>query len=250
MALLIVWIWPEYQPVLSNLEELFENPIFATIIGEAAIDLGITSFEGFLSLELFIMSDLVFLFLFLQFSATSVAEEARSGTLDVMLSYPVPRWQFLLEKLLAMITLTVAYPLFVWGAAVWGAIGLNIEFNNSAILAGLVGKWILYLTFACIAMFCSVLFMEPTKARGASGFILVGSFMLERIGGLIRAANTELADLLQGASLFHHLDGSTIMNAVINDELLPLGDIGFVITIGLVAFLGALILFQNREFTP
>jgi hypothetical protein len=148
-----------------------------------------------------------------------------------------------------MITLTLAYPLLVWGVTVWGVTGLNIEFNSNAFLLGLAGKWILYVAFACIVMFCSVVFMDPAKARGSSGFILVGSFMLERIGGLIRAANTELADLLQGASLFHYLDGSTIMNAVINDELLPLGDIGLVVTIGLVVLLGALVLFQNREFT-
>ena len=249
MSLLMVWIWPEFEPLVQDIQELLEHPLYEAILGEASVELGITSFEGLISLELFILSDFIFIALIVQFGAMSIAGEANSGTLDLIMSYPIPRWRFLLEKLLAAITLMLAYPLFMWGVTTAGASALNIEFNNQAFLMALLAKWTLYTTLTCIAILCSVIFMDSTKTLGSAGLILGGSFMLERLGGLIRPASETIADLLQGISLFHYLDGVAVMNAVMNDEVFPLNELGLVVTIGIVALVAALVLFRKREFT-
>lgn len=252
MALLVVFIWPDYAPILEQFDIIFaDNPLFASLLGESSM----SSFEGFVGIELFIVSDFVFMVIILLVGAMAIAREADSGTLDVILSYPVPRWKFLLEKLFAIITLSLSYPIFIWGSVAMGVIILNgmdpnldLEFNNLAFFLALLGKWIVYMVFTCITILCSVIFMDTTKTLGSGGLIVGGSWIFERFGGLIRMANEEIADIIQGVSLFHYLDAATVMNAIIAGEEYPFGELFLVLFIGIVALGLALVLFWKREF--
>jgi len=250
MALLLIWIWPDYEPIMKQFETVLEdNPVFAALLGEGTLDLGISSFEGFASVEMFMVADIVFMALILLFGTMSIAREADSGTLDIILSYPVPRWEFLLEKLLAFITLTLSFPILVWGVIHVGAVSLSVDFNSEAFLLALLGKWIVYMVFACITLLCSVIFMETTKTLSSAGLIVGGSWIFERFGGLIRAASEETADILQGVSLFHYLDGGAVLNKLINNGDFPVDELILILTIGIAVLLAALFLFQKREFT-
>jgi ABC-2 type transport system permease protein len=246
MALLVVGIWPDYEPILTQIEDVFaENPLFASFLGESSIG----SFEGFVSVEMFIVADFIFMGLIVLAGTMAIAREADSGTLDVFLSYPVPRWRFLLEKLLAIITLSVTFPILVWGVIHVGAIFLKVDFESEAFFIAIFGKWVVYMVFTSITLLCSVIFMETTKTLGSAGLIIGGSWVLERIGGLIRTASEETADIMQGISLFHYLDGPTVMNALMANEAYPFDELLLVLAIGIGALLAALFLFQKREFT-
>jgi ABC-type transport system involved in multi-copper enzyme maturation permease subunit len=251
MALLVVWIWPDYEPLMKEFQIQFQNnPALAELLGES--DIG--TFEGFVSVEMFIVADFIFMALIVMVGTMAIAWEANSGTLDVILSYPVPRWKFLLEKLLAIITLSITFPIFIWGVIAVGAEVLSITFESEAFLIAIFGKWIVYMTLTCITLLCSVIFMDITKTLGSAGLIVGGSWILERFGGLIEAVSAETADILQGVSLFHYLDGGTVMKALMKDngtffELYPFGELVLVLTIGIAALLGALYLFRKREFT-
>ena len=273
LALLVIIIWPDYAPILEQFDAVIEsNSIFASLVGESAIG----SFEGFVGIELFIVGDFVFIILILLFGTMAIAREADSGTLDIILSYPVPRWRFLLEKLFAIITLSIIFPFLIWGITALGAAviietGVETttgapaltEFNNEAFLIALIGKWLVYMAFTCITILCSVIFMDTVKTLSSSGLIVGGSWILERFGGLIRSANEEVADILQGVSLFHYLDGASVMNAIMHDDatlILPIGndvllfffpvhELLIVLLVGIIALLAALIIFQKREFT-
>ena len=252
MALLVVGIWPEYEPILIQMEEAFkDNPLLDAFMGES--NLG--TFEGFVTVEMFIMADIVFMALILLVGTMAIAREADSGTLDVILSYPVPRWKFLLQKLLAIITLSLAFPILTWGAVTIGVEvlnsidpNLNLEFNNEAFFLALLGKWIVYMVFTCITILCSVIFMETTKTLGSAGLIIGGSWIFERFGGLIRTANEEIADIIQGVSLFHYLDAPTVMKAIMAGEEYPFGELFLVLFVGFVALGLSLVLFWKREF--
>jgi hypothetical protein len=71
--------------------------------------------------------------------------------------------------------------------------------------------------------------------------------MLDTLADLIRAANAEIADLLQSISLFHYFDGGDVMNAIINNNAFPLGDFVLMLAIGILALIGSLILFHRRK---
>ena len=91
--------------------------------------------------------------------------------------------------------------------------------------------------------------METTKTLSSAGLIVGGSWIFERFGGLIRAASEETADILQGVSLFHYLDGGAVLNKLINNGDFPVDELILILTIGIAVLLAALFLFQKREFT-
>ncbi|UCG89951.1 MAG: hypothetical protein JSU57_05675 [Candidatus Heimdallarchaeota archaeon] len=173
---------------------------------------------------------------------------------------------------LAIITLSLIFPILVWGSIVVGVEILNasgtlqrpIDFKSEAFLIALLGKWLVFMAFTCITLLCSVIFMETTKTLGSAGLIVGGSWILERFGGLIRTASAETADIIQGISLFHYLEGTKVMNGLINNEnfdyyypvieldlsyAYPFPELVLVLAIGIGALLLALFLFQKRQFT-
>ena len=89
-SLLMVLIWPSFEPYVEMLQGILELPIYGAILGEG---MPMTSLEGLLSMELFIMSDIFFMGLILLFGIQCIPREVDSGSLDFMLSFPVPRWR-------------------------------------------------------------------------------------------------------------------------------------------------------------
>ncbi len=255
-SFLMVAIWPSFEPYVEALQEMMELPLYQAILGEGA---GLSSLEELLSIELFIMSDMFFMGLILLFGIQIIPREVDSGSLDFMLSFPVPRWRFLLEKLFAFITVTISFPILTTAGAILGAVVIpGIEFQPHGLQAfflGLFSRWILYITLTCIVILISIIFMDTGKTLGIGGLLLGGSFILDTLGGLVRMADPAIADQIQGISLYHYLDGSAIMDKVVTDGLgaFPLGEMILILIIGVGALLVSLVLFDNpfsqkREF--
>jgi ABC-type transport system involved in multi-copper enzyme maturation permease subunit len=254
-SLFMVLIWPSFEPYVEALQEMLELPFYQAILGEG---MSLTSLEGLLSMELFIMSDIFFMGLILVFGIQCIPREVDSGSLDFMLSFPVPRWRFLLEKLAAYITVTISYPILTAAGAVFGALVIGVEFQSNgleAFILGLFGRWVLYVTLICIVILLSVIFMDTGKTLTFGGLLLGGSWLLDTLGGLVLMADETMGELIQGMSLYFYLDGPAIMDKVITEGLsgFPLGEFVLILSIGIVSLLLSLLIFDNpfrqkREF--
>jgi ABC-type transport system involved in multi-copper enzyme maturation permease subunit len=255
-SLLMVAVWPSFEPYVEMLQEMMELPLYQAILGEGA---GLDSIEALLGIELYILSDIFFMGLILLFGIQCIPREVDNGSLDFMLSFPVPRWRFLLEKLFAFITVTISYPILTTAGAVLGSIIIpGIEFNPrglEAFFLGLFGRWILYLTLTCLIILISVIFMDTGKTLGFGGLLLGGSFLLDTLAGIIRMADSAMADQIQSISLYYYLDGNMIMDKVISEgyDAFPFGQLILILAIGVVAILLSLLIFDNpfrqkREF--
>lgn len=255
-SLLMVVIWPSFEPYVEMLEEMMQLPIYEAILGEG---MPLTTIEGLLVLELFIMADIFFMGLILLFGVQCIPREVDSGSLDFLLSFPVPRWRFLLEKLFAFITITFSFPILTTVGAILGAVVIpGIEFQPrglEAFFLGLFSRWILYLTLTCIVILISVLIMDTGKTLGFGGLFVGGSFILKTFGGLLGIADPEMGKQIQGTALYYYLDGPTIVDQVITDgySAFPLGEIIVILAIGIGAIIVSLVIFDNplrqkREF--
>ncbi|MFX0182125.1 MAG: ABC transporter permease subunit [Candidatus Hodarchaeota archaeon] len=214
-SLLMVALWPSFEDYMAGFGDLLEQPFYKALLPEGA---DFTSVEGFLAMEIFTIADIFFMAVILLFGIQIVNREVDSGTLDFMLSFPVPRWRFILEKVFAFITVTFSFPVFSAGIAIVGAEILGVELQphgGEAFFLALVGKWLLYFTMTCVVILISVIFMDTGKTLAFGGLFVGGSYLLKTIGGLVTASDPDLADLLQGASFYHYLDGGRIMNKVI-----------------------------------
>ncbi len=255
-SLLMAVIWPSFEPYAESLREMMAIPLIQGILGEG---LPLTSVEGLLSGELFIMADIFFMGLILLFGIQCIPREVDSGSLDFMLSFPVPRWRFLLEKLFAFITVTLSFPILTTAGAILGAVIIpGIEFQSyglESFFLGLFSRWVLYITFTCLVILISVILMDTGKTLTFGGLLLGGSFLLDTLGGMVKIADVAMGDLIQGTSLYYYLDGPVIMDKVISEGYgaFPLVEMLFILAIGVGALIVSLVLFDNpfrqkREF--
>lgn len=255
-SLLMVLIWPSFEPYVEMLQEMLELPIYQAILGEG---IPLTSIEGLLSMELFIMADIFFMGLILLFGVQCIPREVDSGSLDFTLSFPVPRWRFLLEKLAAFITVSFSFPILTTAGAIVGVILIpEAEFQTNGLEAfflGLFSRWILYLTLTCLVILFSIILMDIGKTLGFGGLLLGGSFLIDTFGGILSTADPEMAETIQGMSFYYYLDGPTIMGKVLAEGVsgFPLGELLLILAIGGMALFVSLFLFDNpigqkREF--
>lgn len=255
-SLLMVLIWPSFEPYVAMLEEMLKLPFYTALIGEG---LPLTSVEGLLGMELFIMSDIFFMGLILLFGIQCIPREVDSGSLDFILSFPVPRWRFLVEKLAAFITITFSYPILTTAGAILGTVIIpDIEFQYNGMASfflALLSRWAIYMTLTCLVIFISIIFMDSGKTLIFGGLLLGGSWMLDTLGGILTAADPEMADQVQRMSLYYYLDGPGIMAKVLEEGLsgFPLGEFVAILAVGVIAILLSLVLFDNpfrqkREF--
>ena len=164
------------------------------------------------------------------------AEERRSGTIELLLTYPVRDGAVLLGKFLAafalyalMIGLTLLYPAIVWYFAPleWGPI-----------LTGYVGLLLMGATFIAVGVFASSLTENQIVAALVSFLILL---MFWVVGWSADFANPALSRVLQHLSLTEH-------NESFAKGVFETKDIIFYVNFTLVALFLALRSLESRRW--
>ena len=95
MNLWMVSLYPVIQESAEALEQYLSNlpPTFSALVGEAAT---FSTIEGYLSVELFtFFLPMLTLAFAIVYGAGAIGGEEDSGTLDLLLAHPIPRWRVL-----------------------------------------------------------------------------------------------------------------------------------------------------------
>lgn len=234
---LIAYMWPMLQDQISSFEELLDTPVYQAILGQLGM-IGFGSFEGAIYMYIFSTLEMLMIFVTVIKPVRLLSSEVDENTLDVMLSYPIPRWRFLLEKFGIYLTYNLLYPALMLLAAVLSAVGLGESINLVSFSYSVIGVWLLFFALGSISLLCSALFLKSKKALTASGIVIFGQYILVRVGGMVEAATP-----LKYFSLFNYLNAGTIVTA----GIMPIGELLIVIAVGVIALLGALYIFQKRE---
>jgi ABC-2 type transport system permease protein len=112
-----------------EMEELFEDlPPVAQVFAGEIVD--ITSPEGYLNSQLFaLMVPLLFMIYTIGQGSGAIAGEERAGTMDVLLANPVPRWQVVVEKFVAMLAGGVVLAIAIWLSIVAGMFIVDMDMS-------------------------------------------------------------------------------------------------------------------------
>jgi len=114
---LIASLWPSMKEQAASYAELLQNSIYQALLGQMGF-MDITTWQGFFYMEVGITLEFAVVFLAILIPTRIVAGEVDKNTLDVTLSYPIPRWRYLLEKFMVYLTHSLLYPAFVYVLAV------------------------------------------------------------------------------------------------------------------------------------
>ncbi|MFW9903311.1 MAG: ABC transporter permease subunit [Candidatus Thorarchaeota archaeon] len=243
--------------ILDRLSEM-SNPIYQAILGDLGLEgLGLT-WQGALFMYAGGTMNILLLFVALFIPARLLSTEIDKNTLDVMLSYPIPRWRYLLEKFGVYLTYGFLFPISIVGILIGSTAIMNrlytdgYEFNGvvyyyeidpNLVLNYSLGIFLLIFALGALSLLCASIFLESNKSLSAAGVLIIGQYFLESLGGLLVGLSEGFIDF-QVFSLFHYFK----INDILETGMLPLFDVVIVTGVGILALISALFIFHKREF--
>ncbi|MBN1966017.1 MAG: ABC transporter permease subunit [Anaerolineae bacterium] len=167
------------------------------------------------------------------------SNEEDEGTLDMLLSLPIPRWRVVVEKylvfaVLGLVMLTLGYLGLMAGLQV-----STLEIDTGRVLEMSLGMLPSLLCVVALTVFLSALLKRRAAAVGLVTAIVVGSYVLNF---LAESAPDSIFYSLRYASLFNYYKGEAIML-----DGLSWGNVGVVLAATLVLLAGSLWAFQRRD---
>jgi len=234
-GVLILSLYPQFEDKMSVLNDM---PFYKAM----GIDFG--SFEGFLASQLIINIPLMLGIYVIMSSTYTLAGEEDSGTLELLVTMPLKRWQVVTTKTFALVVVTL---LIVTVAGICSAVMLtslnnivSVDVTPAQLLLVILAGWPFTFAFLMMGLFLGAAL--PTR-RIAVTFTTV-IFVLNYVGEMV-VNNVDALEFLKPVLLSHYLDTTA---AVFNEGVNP-KDVTILMAVGFVFYVLALVSFQLRDIT-
>ncbi|NHJ46961.1 MAG: ABC transporter permease subunit [Asgard group archaeon] len=234
---MIAALWPTFQDQIAIFQEFLENPVYQAMLGHLGLG-DISTWQGLYNMYIFVVLEMAMIFITMIIPARMITKEVDKRTLDITLSYPISRWRFILEKFGTYLIYNLLYPILFITVTIISNEVLNEEMNYVLLTYGFIGNWLLFFALGAISLLCGAIFLEGRKAIAAAGGIIVGMWILVRMGGIVESVN-----FLKYLSLFNYLNAAVIFT----EGSMPIDELFIVIGVGLASLIGALVIFEKRE---
>ncbi|CAN5577870.1 ABC transporter permease subunit [soil metagenome] len=199
-GVMMVAIFPAIAdgPGLEQLTDVYPEGMMEAVGIEGMASLA--TIEGFLNAEIFgLVLPLAIPFFAILAAAGAIAGAEENGTIDVLMSNPLPRWQ-LVAAYFVSTAVSLAGILALFGVILWGsALFIDAELPLGTAAEGVFGAWPLALFFGGLAMLASAVFHRKMLAVGVAGGVLFAMYFLDVVSGLV-----EDLEFLKYFSAIHH----------------------------------------------
>ena len=243
---LIASLWPQFKDAADLFREVLESPGFTALVGHLGLnDFG--TWEGIYFMYIFIWLEYILLFIVIFFPSRMITNEVDKKTLDMTLSFPIKRWKYILEKFMVFLTYNLIYPILTMIVSyatteILQIYDPDVSLNYLKLFYASIGIWMWFFVLGSISLLCGAIFLHSRKALTASAVIIIGMYIVVRIGG---AADS--LSWLQYFSIFNYMAAGNIQ--ILDPLVFPVGDFFILLGAGLAALIGALVIFQKRELT-
>jgi len=170
--------------------------------------LDFSTLEGFITMELLsIFYPVLILAFAVSYGAGLLGGEEESGTLEILLSMPVPRWRVMVDQFAALVTFILIVLLATWLGIVAGILVVGIEDADLLnLLAGI-------LNMAPLALFFGALAYCLTGVRGGKGTALGVTLALAAATYLMHTLSetASLPGWMQTVSPWYYYDGLNVL---------------------------------------
>ncbi|MHC4558166.1 MAG: ABC transporter permease [Planctomycetota bacterium] len=204
-AYVLVAIFPSIAKTMTLQDYIEAMPTYMkAFLGQEFI--GVTTLEGFLTLEYFNTTWLLIMGVFsCLFAGAMVAEETEKKTLEILFSTPVTRTRFIISKFAGFLTLLVFLSAVSFLGIYLGELQIGQSIDKRLTVYVFFSGTICMATIGSIGLFLSCLFNEQRRATGSA----ITVFFLLYIFNLI-ALLLEQYPILKYFSLFQYYDASKI----------------------------------------
>jgi ABC-2 type transport system permease protein len=233
-----VGIYPQFEKDLAGLEAILDLEIYQ------AMGMNFGTFEDWIaSTVINIVPILVAIYAVIDGTGTLAGEE-EDGKLELIVSLPIPRWQIVTVKAIALgialflILLLVAISTTIVFLAIESQVETNLVWAD--ILWSLLYTWPIVMAVGMISLFLGAFAPRRRTASLIAAVVVIVSYF-----GSNLSSQVSTLESIQPLFLFHYLDSTAGLfetGPQISDILVLLG-------VALVAFILALIFFQRRDIT-
>ena len=237
-ALLAIMVTAFY-PLFKNFKEinqLLENPFISALVGKVG---DYTTPQGFLGSEFFGFMPLFLAFYTVVVGLWIASSDEESGCLDVLLSTPTPRWQVIVQRLLAYgVVYVIILALMLAGFAVIVPLMPDLGLPFYRLAEGMLNLLPMMLLPTALTLLLSTLLRGRNTAAGVAGAIVVGSWFANALADL---APTALKGMQQ-LSMFYYYDSFDTLNSGLN-----VGSFVLLMALAIVLAGLSLVTFQRRD---
>lgn len=209
-----------------------------------AMGMNLNTFGDWIGSILIILLPLVISIFVIGNGTGTLAGEEEDGRLEMLVTLPIPRWQIVTAKALAL-TISAGLIYLIVSGASWGVFGaikdqIETDLTGREVFLAVLSPFPFVFAMGMVSLFLAAFTSSRRYATMIATTILVVSYF-----GSNLAASTALLEPFEPFFLYTYLDGTGA--AIKNGQ--QTGDILVLLGVGLVAFILALIFFQIRRLT-
>lgn len=219
-------------------QELLNNPAYAGFTGGRSISM--IEPRGFLSLEYFswwwMLSGLFIAYM----SVSVIGSDFENKRMDVMLSTPISRRRYLIEKFCAMSLIALFIILVAIGGLTGGIATINAlnEFTAETVFLSLIGCLPFLMVIAAVGVLTAVFFQKVRVGMGVTFAFVFAQFFLYTFGNFSKSL-----EWMKTVSIFNYWDYSS----VIFDDLFKAGDFVVLAAVAIAIIILAVWVFEKKD---
>jgi ABC-2 type transport system permease protein len=134
----------------------------------------------------------------------AIAGEERTGTLEILLSEPIPRGQLILEKFAALVAATVILAVVLWTVLTVGSLAVNMEISPLRLAEMTISVTLLGLTFGALAFAIGGAIGGRGRSIGVAAAAVAASYVLNTLSIIV-----DFMELTRWLSPFYYYNGAT-----------------------------------------
>jgi ABC-2 type transport system permease protein len=200
LFLYIFWLatfFPEMGSLGNSFQQFAQNSAFKAFVGDQVLTL--TTYPGFISMEVFSYMGLVVGAFIAFLTASLIAGEIEQKTSDLLLSLPVSRVSIIIQRFIALFPFILLIMVAMFAAIYGGGayIGDPVQVQWFLYAIAFLGAFLL--AVAAGSLLISAILSDGKKAALVSVGILFAMYILENVGSMVTGINWA-----RQLSLFHY----------------------------------------------
>ena len=226
--------------IVEGYAELFKSMPPALLQAFGASDAALfTSTEGWV-VSIFVSEASLILSIQAVIAGLSIsANEEQSGITDIIMSLPISRGQFLIEKTLAFALIIFGIILCCIVFPVLALIAFNVDADMGVVVSSVLNIYPGLLLVMVVTSLLATILRRRSVAIGIAAAFVLGSYVFNLVGN---AASGAIADLMSQLSFFHYASGEDLVMGTYD----PAGTVGLIAVV-LICFAASINRFNRRD---
>ena len=232
ISLFLLYFYPfisRAQDVLKVLDNL--PPFIRNLVGKNNF---MATAEGFLNLQPFsILAPLIFIIVAIGKGGDATAGEEERGTLDLLLSHPLPRWRLVLAKFTADAAALLVLALAFWSSMAFGTGLFGVDVDWLRLAQVIFSLLLLGLTFLSMSLAIGCLSGRRKLSLGICGGFALVTYLINAYAPMIEGLRP-----YRVLSPFYYYNGRAVLinGLVISHAFILAGLIAFCLAAALFFF--------------